>query len=67
MLNVLKLASEHCIETERENLLPFQGSPSFLSNNYLLNLAEVNMKFQVLAFFAEKIFSFRKNFTLIPN
>lgn len=60
-LNVLKLSSEHCIEMERENLLPFQGSPSFLSNNYLLNLAEVNKKFQVWAsFFRKKMFCFRK-------
>lgn len=59
-LNVLKIASEHCIEMKTENLLLFQGSLWVFSNNYLLHLAEDN-KFQVWASF------FRKKYFLLGN
>lgn len=45
-LNVLKLASEDCTEIEREKSITFLRFSFYLSNNYLLNLAEVNKKFQ---------------------
>lgn len=55
-LNVLKLASEDCTGIQRGYQLPFLVSPSSLSNNYLLNLSEVDKRFRFCYFWWKMVF-----------